>query len=156
MSITRFSALAGSAVVAAVALSACEGTPLVTGKPPRTIEMSAAVTPAKEVPPKSGNGQAFAYLFYNEGTRGLTWKVYYTGTSGPATAAHIHGPADKDGNAGVVMPLAQGAPPSPMTGSATLTEAQAADLLAGKWYVNIHTQANPSGELRGQIGDDNW
>jgi hypothetical protein len=154
MSITRFTALAGTAVVAAVALSACDT--VVTGKPPRTIEMSAAATAAKEVPPKSGNGQAFAYMWYNEGTRGLTWKVYYTGTTGPATAAHIHGPADKDGNAGVVLPLAQGAPSSPMTGSATLTEAQAADLLAGKWYVNIHTQANPGGELRGQVGDDNW
>ena len=40
---------------------------------------------------------------------------------------------------------------SPFEGTATLTEAQAADLLAGRWYVNIHTASYPGGELRGQV-----
>jgi hypothetical protein len=40
---------------------------------------------------------------------------------------------------------------SPAEGSATLTDAQASDLLAGKLYVNIHTAANPGGEIRGQV-----
>ena len=40
---------------------------------------------------------------------------------------------------------------SPLQGSATLTDAQAADLMAGRWYVNIHTAANPNGEIRGQL-----
>jgi hypothetical protein len=38
-----------------------------------------------------------------------------------------------------------------MEGRATLTAAQAADLLAGKWYVNIRTAAHPGGEIRGQM-----
>jgi hypothetical protein len=33
----------------------------------------------------------------------------------------------------------------------TLTDAQAADLLAGRYYVNIHSSSHPSGEIRGQI-----
>ncbi len=37
------------------------------------------------------------------------------------------------------------------TGSATLTDAQAADLTAGKYYVNVHTAAHPGGEIRGQV-----
>jgi len=32
-----------------------------------------------------------------------------------------------------------------------LTDTQAADLLAGKWYFNIHTEANRPGEIRGQV-----
>jgi CHRD domain len=38
-----------------------------------------------------------------------------------------------------------------MDGSATLTDAQAADLTGGKWYVNIDTAANKGGEIRGQV-----
>jgi len=36
-------------------------------------------------------------------------------------------------------------------GSAILTDAQAADMMAGKCYVNVHTAANPGGEIRGQV-----
>ena len=80
----------------------------------------------------------------------LMWKITYSGLSGPATAAHFHGPAMAGQNAPVVMPIS--APlASPITGSATLTTSQAADLIAGKWYVNLHTAANPNGEVRGQV-----
>ena len=48
------------------------------------------------------------------------------------------------------MPIT-GIATSPVEGSATLTDAQAADLVAGKYYVNIHTAANPGGEIRGQV-----
>jgi hypothetical protein len=40
---------------------------------------------------------------------------------------------------------------SPFEGSATLNDAQANELLAGKWYVNVHTEANKGGEIRGQV-----
>jgi hypothetical protein len=52
-------------------------------------------------------------------------------------------------NAGVVVPLAN--PASAVESTATLTDAQAADMLAGKWYINVHTAANPGGEIRGQL-----
>ncbi len=70
--------------------------------------------------------------------------------TGPVTAGHFHGPAAAGANAGVVVPFA-GSLASPITGSATLTDAQIADLKAGKWYVNLHTAANPGGEIRGQV-----
>jgi CHRD domain len=41
--------------------------------------------------------------------------------------------------------------PNPIEGQATLTEEQAQQLMAGEWYVNGHTQANPNGEIRGQL-----
>jgi hypothetical protein len=70
--------------------------------------------------------------------------------SGPATAAHFHGPAEPGKNAGVKVPIPN-ATASPTEGSATLTDEQAADLMAGKYYVNVHTAANPGGEIRGQV-----
>jgi CHRD domain len=96
----------------------------------------------------SGKGAATASLDTN--TKTLTWTVDYSGLSGPATAAHIHGPADPGANAGIVVPFT-GNLASPIKGSATLTDAQIAQLEAGKWYVNIHTEANKPGEIRGPL-----
>jgi hypothetical protein len=48
-----------------------------------------------------------------------------------------------------VIPFANAT--SPIEGQVTLTPAQAADLMAGKWYANIHTAANAPGEIRGQM-----
>jgi hypothetical protein len=50
----------------------------------------------------------------------------------------------------VVVPLGNN-PTSPIHGSKVLTDAQITDLEAGKWYVNVHTAANPGGEIRGQV-----
>jgi hypothetical protein len=96
----------------------------------------------------SGKGAATASL--DTATKTLTWTVEYSGLSGPATAAHIHGPADPGTDAGVVVPFT-GNLASPIKGSATLTDTQIAQLEAGKWYVNIHTAANKGGEIRGQL-----
>ncbi len=53
-------------------------------------------------------------------------------------------------NAASAIPF-KGKLKSPIKGSAVLTDAQAADLVAGKDYVNVHTAANKDGEIRGQI-----
>jgi hypothetical protein len=102
------------------------------------------------VPATTSSATGTADLDYDAATKKLSWKVSYSGLSGPATAAHFHGPAEVGKNAGVAVPIA-GIANSPAEGSATLTDAQAADLLAGKLYVNIHTAANPGGEIRGQV-----
>jgi hypothetical protein len=96
----------------------------------------------------SGKGSATASL--DTATKTLTWSVAYSGLSGPATAAHIHGPADPGADAGIVVPFT-GSLASPIKGSATLTDAQIDQLEAGKWYINIHTAANKGGEIRGQL-----
>jgi hypothetical protein len=95
-----------------------------------------------------GKGAATATL--DTATKTLTWDVEYSGLSGPATGAHIHGPADPGKDAGVVVPFS-GNLASPIKGSATLTDAQIGQLEGGKWYINIHTAANKGGEIRGQL-----
>ncbi len=111
------------------------------------IKFSANLAPGPGVT-SSGKGTATTTL--DTSTKTLTWTVDYSGLSGPATAAHIHGPADPGANAGIVIPFT-GNLASPIKGSATLTDAQMAQLEAGKWYVNIHTEANKPGEIRGQL-----
>ena len=103
-----------------------------------------------EVPPvaTSANGQVDAVL--NTDTNLLRWKLTYVNLSGAARAGHFHGPAAIGSNAGVVLPF-PGQMSDAMEGSATLTAAQVDDLVAGRWYANIHTAANPGGEIRGQM-----
>jgi hypothetical protein len=103
-----------------------------------------------EVPPNATAGTGTADVDYDPATKKLTWTLTYSGLTGPAKAAHFHGPAEPGKNAGVVVAI-PGATKSPAEGSATLTDAQAADLEAGKLYVNVHTEANPGGEIRGQV-----
>ena len=113
-------------------------------------KMKATLDGASEVPPATTAGKGAADIDYDPTTKKLSWKVTYSGLSGPATAAHFHGPAEADKNAGVKVPIPN-ATSSPAEGSATLTDEQAADLMAGKYYVNVHTAANPGGEIRGQV-----
>jgi CHRD domain len=113
-------------------------------------KMKATLDGKSENPANTSAGTGKADIDYDAATKKLSWTVTYSGLSGPATAAHFHGPAEPGKNAGVAVAIPN-ATSSPVTGSATLTDAQAADLMAGKYYVNIHTAANPGGEIRGQV-----
>ena len=105
-----------------------------------------------EVPPVTTPVKGTAQVNVDPATKQVTWRVDYTGLSGPATAAHIHCGAAAGANAGVAVPLGAGpTAASPMSGSGAMTDAQLADLTAGKCYVNIHTDGNKGGELRGQL-----
>ncbi len=114
-----------------------------------TVMYKADLKGSQEVPANDSKGTGSAALTYDPATKKLTWKVTYSGLSGPATGAHIHGPADPGKDAPVAIKLEN--PASPIEGSATLTDAQAADLQSGKWYVNVHTAEHKSGEIRGQV-----
>ena len=110
----------------------------------------ATLSASQEVPPGTGGGTGTAEVQLNRDNNQLSWKVTYSGLSGPATAAHIHGPAAAGANAGVVVPF-NAAAVQPIVGQATITPTQFGDLAAGLWYVNIHTAAAPGGEIRGQL-----
>jgi hypothetical protein len=126
------------------------GAAVVFAGPAFADKMKAALDGKAEVPPNTSAGTGTADIDYDAASKKLSWKVTYSGLSGPATAAHFHGPAEAGKNAGVAIAIPN-ATSSPVEGSATLTDAQAADLVAGKYYVNIHTAANPGGEIRGQV-----
>jgi hypothetical protein len=113
------------------------------------LMMKVSLSPASEVPPNSSPATGSADVTFDTATKLLTWKVTYSGLTGPATMAHFHGPGEAGKNAPVVVPIPNAA--SGVDGSATLNDAQAADLLAGKYYINVHTDANKGGEIRGQV-----
>ena len=108
---------------------------------------------AQQVPPVQTGASGVADLTYDPATRMLTWTVTYAGLSGPATMAHLHGPATQGKNGPPVIWLSEkgAAVSSPIKGQATLTPEQAQQMMGGEWYVNVHTQANPNGEIRGQV-----
>lgn len=132
-------------VIAMVALSA-----VAFAAPASAEKLKATLDGKSEVPATTSSGTGMADLNYDAASKKLSWTVTYSGLSGPATAAHFHGPAEPGKNAGVAVAIPNAAS-SPVKGEATLTDAQAADLLGGKYYVNIHTAANPGGEIRGQV-----
>jgi hypothetical protein len=126
------------------------GTTVAFTGPAFAEKMKAVLDGKSEVPPNASAGTGTADIDYDAATKKLSWKLSYSGLTGPATAAHFHGPTEPGKNAGVAVAIPNAAT-SPTEGSATLTDAQAADLLAGKYYVNVHTAANPGGEIRGQV-----
>jgi hypothetical protein len=126
------------------------GATIALAGPALAEKMKVTLDSKSEVPPNTSAGTGTADVDYDAASKKLTWKLTYSGLSGPATGAHFHGPAEAGKNAGVKVAIPN-ATSSPAEGSAILTDEQAADLTAGKYYINVHTAANPGGEIRGQV-----
>ena len=116
-----------------------------------TIQLKADLKASSEVPPKDSAGMGTLTGTLNTETNEFTYHIEFSGLTGPAVAAHFHGPAAEGANAKPQLPIKGSPVTSPIEGKATLTAEQAKDLLDGKWYFNLHTAANPGGEIRGQI-----
>jgi hypothetical protein len=114
-----------------------------------TIAFKAELKASEEVPANDSKGTGTVTATYDTASKKLTWKGNYSGLTGPATMAHFHGPAEPGKNASVAVPITPST--SPFENSANLTDVQATDLMAGRWYVNVHTAAHPGGEIRGQV-----
>jgi hypothetical protein len=113
------------------------------------VNFKADLKGASEVPPTNSKGTGSVTASYDTDSKKLTWKGTYKDLSGPATAAHFHGPAPEGKNAGVMVPISPSGPS--FEGSATLNDDQAKALMAGELYVNVHTAENKAGEIRGQL-----
>lgn len=114
------------------------------------LKMAADLTAAAEVPPTTSTGKGRLEGTFDTNSRELNYTVTYEGLTGPATAAHFHGPANDNQNAPPVVPV-EGDLTSPFTGKATLTPEQQTQIHDQKWYFNIHTAAFPDGEIRGKV-----
>lgn len=110
---------------------------------------------SQETPPFTSAATGTIDANYNRLTKTLTYKISFSGLSGNATAAHIHGL----GEAGIIAGVLQTFSPFPAATSGTYSGTLFIDgvkfteeyLLGGKYYMNIHTAAKPGGEIRGQL-----
>jgi hypothetical protein len=117
-----------------------------------TMHFKAHLNGASEVPANNTAGTGDVTASLDTATKLFSYKVTYKGLTGAATMAHFHGPAKAGANAPPIVVVAD--PGSPIGGEATLTDPQIADLKKGLWYFNVHTAANPGGEIRGQVKRD--
>jgi len=138
------------ALIVSVTLMVLAGTGVARADP---TSFKVPLSGAECVPPVETSGAGTADITYDPANRVVTWSISYSGLSSPTTMAHFHGPAKAGGNAPPVIWLStQGsAPANPIAGTATLTPDQAQQFLAGQWYVNVHSQSHPAGEIRGQV-----
>ncbi|HEY3889552.1 MAG TPA: CHRD domain-containing protein [Caulobacteraceae bacterium] len=113
------------------------------------FNVDATLKGADEVPPNTTAGSGTVTATLDTTAKSFSYAVRYSGLTGPASAAHFHGPAAPGVNAPPVITMTSLT--SPIQGTTTLTDAQIADLQAGKWYFNVHTAAHPGGEIRGQL-----
>ncbi|MEQ1779895.1 MAG: CHRD domain-containing protein [Hyphomonadaceae bacterium] len=147
----------GSAILAGMLATGCAMTPAEPAMPMAHADAKMPAMPAMKhyhamlaaEGPSATAGTGMGMFMFEPSTHTLTYDVTFSNLTGPAVAAHIHGPVAEGGKGPPVVPFPSAA--SPIKGTATLTDAQAADLAAGKYYVNIHTAANPGGEIRGTI-----
>jgi hypothetical protein len=116
-----------------------------------TVTFKADLKASTEVPPKDSAGKGMLTATLDTDTNEFKYHIEFSGLTGPAVAAHFHGPAAAGANAKPQVPIKVSPITSPIDGTATLTPEQAKDLMDGKWYFNIHTSANPGGEIRGQV-----
>jgi hypothetical protein len=127
--------------------------------------------PTNENPATTGGsgGEVGAGISFDDVTLALTINIAwgsgngFTDLTGTASAGHIHGPTLDPAptsfteNAGVAITLSSlggwnsSATNGGFSGTVTLSSGQATDLLAGKLYINVHTTANPNGEIRGYL-----
>lgn len=131
--------------LALLALAACKkDDPAVPAK-----QLSGTLSGAQAIPAVASSGTGSVTGTYDPNTMVLTYSVTYAGIT--PTAGHFHYGDPRHTNPNRIMLLFNNVGTSPITGTATLTPMQADSLLAGRIYANLHTQANPAGELRANV-----
>jgi len=117
-------------------------------------KVAAPLTAAQEVPPPSGVSAQARGTFTGTIAEGrsprLNWRLSFRGLTGPALQAHVH--VGRPGVAGPVVVTLCGPCATGAKGSAPISAAVRRALLDGTAYVNVHTDRNGSGEIRGQVG----
>lgn len=122
-------------------------------EPKTEYTISGTASGAQEVPAVTTTGTGTVSGTYNSSTNVLNYNINWSNVKAIPTMMHFHGPALPGENAPPIITITPFTPnvTGSATGTANLTDAQETDLLAGKWYYNLHTPSHPGGEIRAQI-----
>ena len=115
--------------------------------------LSARLTGAQEVPAVTTNAQGVAGITVNATRDTIFIQAAFNGLSGPITGAHFHdAPAGANAPVSVnLVTLVRGNRLSGYLSGIQVTPNRIARLVRGLVYLNVHTAANPGGEIRGQV-----
>jgi len=122
----------------------------VTSASGEILHFRAKLAPASEAPSNQRRAEGVAELTLDTESKILSWKVTYSGLSGPLIGAHFKAPPEPGSAVGATMDLAPHLT-NPVVSSTRLNDIQIGDLRAGLWSVNLLTAKNPHGELRGDL-----
>ena len=114
-------------------------------------QLKAALSAANEEPPAQSAGYGVLEARYLPTMQTLEWRIYFGKLSGPVTYAFLQGPDGVGNERADIVPINPPFEGNIQRGATTLSEQQAADLLAGKWSVELRTEQFPAGEIRGPL-----
>ena len=115
--------------------------------PDPNVTFEATLSGTSVVPANASTATGSASLMFNTDTK--IFSITVTHSIASPTNGHIHKAASGE-NGGAVFPFSSYTSPITLT-SGVLDATQEADLNAGLYYVNIHTNDFPGGEIRGQL-----
>lgn len=113
------------------------------------VPFNALIGANQEVPVNASTGSGWAIATVDTALNTLSYRIFYEGLTGAPSLAHFHGNSLHGSNSSPKVTLAVTA--SPMTGTVAYNPADEGAILAGRWYVNLHTPTHPGGEVRGQL-----
>ncbi len=151
---TLLAALGACGLGVGTVLSGCGG----GDDGPLQIVRSASLSGAQEFVPTASLATGRGAVVVNTDTREISGGMTFTGLTPSAGGHHIHqapsGAPTQNGPIIIPLLLSPGGRGATVPAGTVLTEAQFAAYQAGELYFNVHTTANPGGEIRGQINQD--
>jgi len=167
MSKSSDSSASGSSTSSTSASGTSASTGSMSGMSGQAIEVKLDST--HEVPqPNVGSSSPTGTASFTPSGTSISYKLTASGLSSPVTVAHIHsGPPGKAGPVIVPLTISAGSDPSTASGEGSFDASAIkatpdgnkmswsdviVGLQSGSLYVNIHTQNNKPGEIRGQVG----
>lgn len=115
--------------------------------------ISGSASASREVPPNSSTGTANLSGTYDTERNELDYVISWSGLTGSITEAHFAGPALDGAVAGNIhdISISTNGTNGNVSGTITVADSTETHLLSGRVYYNLHTAANPNGEVRGQV-----